>query len=175
MGVNKERVVGTGGELLMHQLVAQGVEYAFTNTGSAEAGFFDAFLTVPGVQPILLLNESLVLSAADGYARASRNPAFVNVHLAAGTRQGSGQLFNSHFDGFSPIIGGVPSVFAHFLASMTFVISGGVCVGSAREQAQRKGKSQSRRTPAKSPHRGFVMPTFAPRPGGVSLGLTGVF
>ena len=104
MGVNKERVVGTGGELLMHQLVAQGVEYAFTNTGSAEAGFFDAFLTVPGVQPILLLNESLVLSAADGYARASRNPAFVNVHLAAGTRQGSGQLFNSHFDGTPMVV-----------------------------------------------------------------------
>tara|TARA_Y100000588_G_scaffold366814_1_gene432920 strand:+ start:142 stop:303 length:162 start_codon:yes stop_codon:yes gene_type:complete len=41
---------GTGGELLMHQLIAQGVHYAFTNTGSAEAGFFDAFLTVPGVQ-----------------------------------------------------------------------------------------------------------------------------
>jgi len=102
--VKKEKVVGTGGELLMHQLVAQGVEYAFTNTGSAEAGFFDAFLTVPGVQPILLLNESLVLSAADGYARASRNPAFVNVHLAAGTRQGSGQLFNSHFDGVPMVV-----------------------------------------------------------------------
>ena len=88
----------------MHQLVAQGVEYAFTNTGSAEAGFFDAFLTVPGVQPILLLNESLVLSAADGYARASRKPAFVNVHLAAGTRQGSGQLFNAHFDGTPMVV-----------------------------------------------------------------------
>tara|TARA_E500000331_G_scaffold181755_2_gene175126 strand:- start:1220 stop:2941 length:1722 start_codon:yes stop_codon:yes gene_type:complete len=98
------KVKGTGGELLMHQLVAQGVEYAFTNTGSAEAGFFDAFLTVPGVQPILLLNESLVLSAADGYARASRKPAFVNVHLAAGTRQGSGQLFNAHFDGTPMVV-----------------------------------------------------------------------
>lgn len=98
-----ETITGTGGELLMHQLVAQGVEYAFTNTGSAEAGFFDAFLTVPGVQPILLLNESLVLSAADGYARASRKAGFVNVHLAAGTRQGSGQLFNAHFDG-TPLV-----------------------------------------------------------------------
>ncbi len=98
-----DRVTGSGGELLMHQLVAQGVEYAFTNTGSAEAGFFDAFLTVPGVQPILLLNESLVLSAADGYARASRKVGFVNVHLAAGTRQGSGQLFNAHFDG-TPLV-----------------------------------------------------------------------
>ena len=99
----KTRVVGTGGELLMHQLVAQEVDYAFTNTGSAEAGFFDAFLTVPGVQPILLLAESLVLSAADGYAKAARKPAFVNVHLAAGTRQGSGQLQNSYFDG-TPVV-----------------------------------------------------------------------
>ncbi len=98
------KVTGTGGELLMHQLVAQDVEYAFTNTGSAEAGFFDAFLTVPGVQPILLLNESLVLSAADGYARAARKPAFVNVHLAAGTRQGSGQLYNAYFDGTPMVV-----------------------------------------------------------------------
>ncbi len=99
----KKKVVGTGGELLMHQLVAQGVEYAFTNTGSAEAGFFDAFLTVPGVQPVLLLAESLVLSAADGYAKTSNKPAFVNVHLTAGTRQGSGQLQNAYFDG-SPMV-----------------------------------------------------------------------
>ena len=101
--MSKNKVVGTGGELLMHQLVAQNVEYAFTNTGSAEAGFFDAFLTVPGVQPILLLAESLVLSAADGYAKAAKKPAFVNVHLAAGTRQGSGQLQNAYFDG-SPMV-----------------------------------------------------------------------
>ena len=88
----------------MHQLVAQGVPYAFTNTGSAEAGFFNALLTVPGVQPILLLAESLVLSAADGYAKASRKPAFVNVHLAAGTRQGSGQLQNAYFDGTPMVV-----------------------------------------------------------------------
>ena len=101
--MKKKRVFGTGGELLVHQLVAQGVKYAFTNTGSAEAGFFNGLLTVPGVQPILLLAESLVLSAADGYAKASREPAFVNVHLAAGTRQGSGQLQNAYFDG-SPMV-----------------------------------------------------------------------
>ena len=95
---------GTGGELLMHQLNAQGVKYAFTNTGSAEAGFFDAFLTVPGIQPILLLNESLVLSAADGYAQASGETSFVNVHLTAGPSQGSGQLYNSHFDGTPMVV-----------------------------------------------------------------------
>ena len=104
MVMSKKKVVGTGGELLMHQLVAQEVEYAFTNTGSAEAGFFDAFLTVPGVQPILLLAESLVLSAADGYAKAAKKTAFVNVHLAAGTRQGSGQLQNTYFDGTPMVV-----------------------------------------------------------------------
>lgn len=102
--MEKKRVYGTGGELLVHQLVAQGVTHAFTNTGSAEAGFFNALLTVPGVQPILLLAESVVLSAADGYAKASRKPAFVNVHLAAGTRQGSGQLQNAYFDGTPMVV-----------------------------------------------------------------------
>jgi len=102
--MERKRVFGTGGELLVHQLVAQGVRYAFTNTGSAEAGFFNALLTVPGVQPILLLAESLVLSAADGYAKAARKPAFVNVHLAAGTRQGSGQLQNAYFDGTPMVV-----------------------------------------------------------------------
>ena len=102
--MDKKKVVGTGGEVLMHQLVAQRVEYAFINTGSAEAGFYDAFLTVPGVQPILLLAENIVVSAADGYAKASGKPAFVNVHLAAGTRQGSGQMLNSYFDGTPMVV-----------------------------------------------------------------------
>ncbi len=56
-------------ELLVHQLVAQGVKYAFTNTGSAEAGFFNALLTVPGVQPILLLAESIAWAQRGGRSR----------------------------------------------------------------------------------------------------------
>jgi len=56
------------------------------------------------VQPVLLLNEALVLSAADGYAKAANKPSFVNVHLAAGTRQGSGQLFNAYFDGTPMVV-----------------------------------------------------------------------
>jgi len=70
---------------------------------------------------------------------------------------------------------GYPGTISHFGASIAFVIAGGVCVGVAKAKARRQGKSQSRRSPAKSTHRGFVMPTIAPRPGGVSLGLTGVF
>ena len=121
----KTRVFGTGGELMVHQLRAQGVEYAFTNTGSAEAGFFNALLTVPGVQPILLLAESLVLSAADGYAKAARKPAFVNVHLAAGTRQGSGQLQNAYFDGTPMVVTAAMRDTGSFSDHVTLGSSGG--------------------------------------------------
>ena len=69
----------------------------------------------------------------------------------------------------------IAGAISYFSASIAFVIAGGVCVGVAKAQEHRQERTQSRRTPAKSPHRGFVMPTIAPRPGGVSLGLTGVF
>lgn len=123
--MDRTRVYGTGGELLVHQLRAQGVEYAFTNTGSAEAGFFNALLTVPGVQPILLLAESVVLSAADGYAKASGKPAFVNVHLAAGTRQGSGQLQNASFDGTPMVVTAAMRDAGSFGDHVTLGASGG--------------------------------------------------
>src|SRR2546425_7839780 len=102
--MERKTVVGTGGELLVHQLVGQGVDYVFTNTGSAEDGFFNGLLAVPDVQPILLLMEPLVLSAADGYGKIADKPAFVNVHLDAGTRQGSGQLQNAYFDGTPMVV-----------------------------------------------------------------------
>jgi len=56
-----------------------------------------------------------------------------------------------------------------------FVIAGGVCVGVAKAQARRQMLSQSRRSPAPRSHRGFVLPTIAPGPGGLSVGLAGVF
>jgi benzoylformate decarboxylase len=123
--MEKKQVVGTGGELLVHQLLAQGVEYVFTNTGSAEAGFFNALLTVPGVQPILLLAESLVLSAADGYGKTAGKPAFVNVHLAAGTRQGSGQLQNAYFDSTPMVVTAAMRDTGSFGDHVTLASSGG--------------------------------------------------
>ena len=69
----------------------------------------------------------------------------------------------------------IAGAISYFSASIAFVIAGGVCVGVAKAQEHRQERTQSRRTPAKSPHRGFVMPTIAPRPGGLSLGLVGVF
>src|SRR5438105_8821609 len=86
---------GTGGELCVAQAKAAGVEYLFTNPGSFEVGFFDAFTDTPGMQLIMGLHEGVVISMADGYHRVSGKPAFVNVHAIAGTAQMGGQLYNA--------------------------------------------------------------------------------
>jgi benzoylformate decarboxylase len=87
---------GTGGQLIIEQLKAADVKYLFTNPGSFEVGFFDAFLDQP-MQLILCMHEGLVVSAADGYAKVSGEPGFVNVHVVA-TSQAMGQLYNAHVD-----------------------------------------------------------------------------
>ena len=74
---------------------AAGVEYLFTNPGSYEVGFFDAFIDQPGMHLIMGLHEGIVVSMADGYARVSGKPGFINVHVVAGTAQMAGQLYNA--------------------------------------------------------------------------------
>jgi benzoylformate decarboxylase len=97
-------IEGTGGELVVAQAKAAGVEYLFTNPGSFEVGFYDAFTDTPGMQLIMGLHEGIVVSMADGYHRVSQKPAFVNVHVVAGTAQMAGQLYNASRDGSALVI-----------------------------------------------------------------------
>lgn len=94
---------GTGGSLVVEQAKAAGVGFVFTNPGSFELGFFDALVDQPGLEIITSLHEGVVISMADGYAKVSGKPAFVNVHAIAGTAQMGGQLYNSGRDG-TPLI-----------------------------------------------------------------------
>src|SRR5215510_1190814 len=96
-------VNGTGGELLMAQAKATGSEYLFSNPGSFETGIFDAQIN-SGVPLIMGLHEGIVISLADGYHRASLKPAFVNIHVVAGTAQATGQLYNASRDGSAMVI-----------------------------------------------------------------------
>jgi hypothetical protein len=64
---------------------------------------------------------------------------------------------------------------AHLAVEIGLVTAGGLCVGRARAQARRQGESQSRRPAARAAHRGFVVPTMAPRAEGLTLGVVGVF
>ena len=94
---------GSGGYLVMEQAKAAGSEYLFTNPGSFEVGLFDAQIT-SGVPLIMGLHEGIVVAMADGYHRASLKPAFVNVHVIAGTAQMGGQLYNASRDGAALVV-----------------------------------------------------------------------
>ena len=98
-----KEMTGSGGELVMEQAKAAGSEYLFTNPGSFEVGLFDAQIT-SGVPLIMGLHEGIVVAMADGYHRASLKPAFVNVHVIAGTAQMGGQLYNASRDGAALVI-----------------------------------------------------------------------
>ncbi len=101
---NRASAQQTGGALVVAQARAAGVEYLFTNPGSYEVGFFDAFVDTPGLQLVLGLHEGIVVSMADGYHKVSGKPGFVNVHVIAGTAQMAGQLYNSSRDGSALVI-----------------------------------------------------------------------
>jgi thiamine pyrophosphate-dependent acetolactate synthase large subunit-like protein len=94
---------GTGGALVVEQAKAAGAEYLFTNPGYLEVGLFDALVDAPGIQVIMGLHEGVVTSMADGYAKVSRKPGFINVHAIAGPAQMGGQLYNSGRDG-TPLV-----------------------------------------------------------------------
>lgn len=97
-------VEGTGADLVIAQARAAGSRFLFTNPGSLEAPFFDAFSDTPDLQLIMGLHEGIVTSMADGYHKATQKPAFVNVHVIAGTAQMAGQLYNSHRDGSALVV-----------------------------------------------------------------------
>jgi benzoylformate decarboxylase len=97
-------VQGSGGELVVAQMRAAGVEYLFTNPGSFEVGLFDAFIDQPDMHLIMGLHEGIVIAMADGFARVSGKPGFVNVHVIAGTAQMAGQLYNSSRDGVALVV-----------------------------------------------------------------------
>ncbi|MEO7649471.1 MAG: thiamine pyrophosphate-binding protein, partial [Bryobacteraceae bacterium] len=95
---------GSGGELVVAQAKAAGAEYLFTNPGSYEVGLFDAIIDNPGIELIMGLHEGIVIAMADGYHRVSGKPAFVNVHVIAGTAQMAGQLYNASRDGSAIVV-----------------------------------------------------------------------
>ena len=69
-----------------------GVDRLFGNPGSTELPMLKG-LPFPYVMG---LNEAVVVGMADGYARASRRPALVNLHSSAGTGHSLGNLFTAY-------------------------------------------------------------------------------
>jgi hypothetical protein len=78
----------------MQLLRAFGMTKLFGNPGSTELPLFRDFPA--DFQYVLGLQEGTVVGMADGYAQASRNAAFVNLHSAAGVGHAMGNLFTAY-------------------------------------------------------------------------------
>lgn len=93
----------TGKRALMEQLVADGVRYVFGNPGTTEQAFMDLLQEYPQIQFILCLHEGVAVSMGDAYARATRKPSFVELHIGPGLGNGIGMLHNASV-GRSPMV-----------------------------------------------------------------------
>jgi benzoylformate decarboxylase len=80
---------------------AHGMSTVFGNPGSTELGLF---LGWPAdFRYVLGLQESVVVGMADGYAQATGNASFVNLHSAAGVGHAMGNLFTA-FKNRTPMV-----------------------------------------------------------------------
>ena len=97
-------ITGTGGMLLVQLLKEAGVEYLFSNPGSAETGIFAA-LAEDGDQKLVVgKHEGLVAAMADGYHRVSGKVGVVIAHVMGGSYQLAGQLFNAQVAGSALLV-----------------------------------------------------------------------
>ena len=71
-----------------------GMTSIFGNPGSTELPLFMDF--PQDFRYVLALQECVVLGMADGYAQATHNAAFVNLHSAAGVGHAMGNIFTAH-------------------------------------------------------------------------------
>jgi benzoylformate decarboxylase len=71
-----------------------GMTTVFGNPGSTELPMFRDFPAE--FRYVLGLQESVVVGMADGYAQATRNAAFVNLHSAAGVGHAMGNIFTAY-------------------------------------------------------------------------------
>jgi len=75
-------------------LRAFGIRKVFGNPGSTELPFLSDW--PDDIDYVLGLQEASVIGMADGYAQATRNAAFVNLHSAAGVGNALGNIYTAH-------------------------------------------------------------------------------
>jgi benzoylformate decarboxylase len=100
----RKTITGTGGMLLIQTLKDAGVDYLFTNPGSAETGIFAALAESEEQRLVIGKHEGLVAAMADGYARISGKVGVVIAHVMGGSYQAAGQIFNAQVAGTPMLI-----------------------------------------------------------------------
>lgn len=93
----------TGKKALMDMLETEGVQHIFGNPGTSETPIMDELENHPKLNYSLVLQEGVALGMADGYARATGKPSFVNLHIETGLANGISLLHNAN-EGGTPLV-----------------------------------------------------------------------
>jgi benzoylformate decarboxylase len=84
-------------------LRAEGVQLVFGNPGTSEIPLLTALVEPPEIRYVMTTQEGVAVGMADGYARASRRPAFVCLHHDTGLANGISLLINAAAGG-TPLV-----------------------------------------------------------------------
>jgi thiamine pyrophosphate-dependent acetolactate synthase large subunit-like protein len=93
----------TGRFAIIEQFLADGMRFMFGNPGTVEQGLLDALWNYPEMKYILTLQESVAVTMADGYARATQKPTLVQIHSTPGLGNAIGSLYQA-MRGHSPLV-----------------------------------------------------------------------
>lgn len=88
---------------ILEQFLADGMTHMFGNPGTVEQGFLDALSDYPEMKYILTLQESVAVTTADGYARATQKPTLVQLHSTPGVGNAIGALYQAK-RGHAPLV-----------------------------------------------------------------------
>jgi len=92
-----------GKKALIDLLCAEGVKYVFGIPGATEIHFMDALEECPRLTYVLGLHEAVCVGMAEGYARVSGKPGFLNLHTGPGIAAGLPLLYNAYY-GHVPLV-----------------------------------------------------------------------
>jgi benzoylformate decarboxylase len=92
-----------GKSALLELLKQEGVRILFGNPGTTELPLMDALAAEQELRYVLALQEAPAMCMADGYAQASGQCAFVNLHAAPGLGNAMGMLYDAQ-KGNAPIL-----------------------------------------------------------------------
>jgi benzoylformate decarboxylase len=81
---------------LFEMLRQRGVRYVFGNPGTTELNFMEMFADFPDITYILSLQDAIPVGMGYGFAQATGQPAFVNLHVTPGLANGLGNIFNAY-------------------------------------------------------------------------------
>ena len=95
--------IRAGRDALLEVLEAEGVRYIFGNPGTTEGAIMHALEGHPDLEYILVAQEGVAMGMADGYARESGRPAFVNLHIETGLSNGLSLMCNAYAGG-TPLV-----------------------------------------------------------------------